>query len=108
MQNAYDYFKIIFPNEVLEMISTETNRYAEQVFDLRPEENGKRKHSPDWKEVSPEEIEIFSDTILLMGHIHKDKIHDYLSTNELIKTPIFRKITPRDQFIPTEIFTFCK
>ena len=34
-----------------------------------------------------------------MRHIHKDKIHDYWSTNELIETPIFRKATSRDRFI---------
>lgn len=49
LKNSYNYSKVIFPSEVLETISMEINRYAEQVFDFRPEENGKRKHSPEWK-----------------------------------------------------------
>ena len=36
---------MIFSDEVLSLIS---NRYAEQVLDLRPEDSGKRKHSPEW------------------------------------------------------------
>ena len=99
MESDYDFFKILFSNEILQIISTETNRYAEQILKLRPDENGKRKHSPEWKETSPDEIELFLGAILLMGHIHKDKIHDYWSTNELIETPMFRKIMPRDRFI---------
>ena len=91
LESDYDFFKILFSNEILQIISTETNRYAEQILELRPDENGKRKHSPEWKETSPDEIELFLGVILLMGHIHKDKIHDYWSTNELIETPMFRK-----------------
>ena len=41
-QNIYNYFKIIFSNEILSLISKETNRYAEQVLDPRLEDSGKR------------------------------------------------------------------
>ena len=62
---------------MLQIISTETNRYAEQILELRLNVNGKRKHSPEWKETSPNETELFLGAIPHMGHLHKDKIHDY-------------------------------
>ena len=89
LENAYEYFKLLFTNEIVELICLETNRYAEQVLELRPEDSGKRKHSPEWNEITPREIEKFLGTMLLMGHIHKDKIQDFWSTNNLLETPIF-------------------
>ena len=68
----------------------ETKRCAEQILELRPDENEKRKHSPEWKETLLDEIELFLGAILLIGHIHIDKIYDYWSTNELIETPMFQ------------------
>ena len=44
-------------------------------------------------------MEKFVGTTLLMGHIHKDKIQDYWSTNNFLETLIFRKIMPRDRFL---------
>lgn len=99
LQSAYESFKGLFTNEILDLITIETNRYAEQVLELRPEESGKRKHSPEWTKTTAHEIESFLGTILLMGHIHKDKFQDYWSTDDLLETPIFRKIMPRDRFI---------
>ena len=55
-----------------------------------------------------DEIELFLGAILCMGHLHKDKIHDYWSTNELIETPMFGKIMPSDRFIfILKFFAFC-
>jgi hypothetical protein len=33
-----------------------------------------------------------------MGHVEKDTIQEYWSTDELVETPIFRKVMPRDRF----------
>ncbi|GFX44674.1 piggyBac transposable element-derived protein 4 [Trichonephila clavipes] len=34
-----------------------------------------------------------------MGHIEKDSIQDYWTTDNLIETPIFREVMPRDRFL---------
>ena len=96
--DAYDYFKIIFSDEVHSLISNETNRFAEQVLDLRPEESGKRKYSPEWTKTTNCEIKKFLGIILLVGHTEKDKLQGYWSTNELIEKPIFQKKMLRNRF----------
>ena len=48
LECAYEYFKILFTNEIVQLICLETNRYAKQVLKLRLEDlGGKKKHSPD-------------------------------------------------------------
>lgn len=99
LNNAYDYFKLIFTDDIINLICKETNRYAEQVLELKPESSGKRKHSPEWIETNPTEMEKFFGLILLMGHIEKDSIRDYWTTDKFLETPIFRKIMSRDRFL---------
>lgn len=51
------------------MISTKTKRCVEQVLDLRPEENIKKKPSSGRKKISGV-IEVFLGAIVLMGDIN--------------------------------------
>ena len=39
---------------------------------------GKKKNSPEWKESSSNETKLSLGAVLLMGHLHKGKIYDYL------------------------------
>ena len=41
----------------------------------------------------------FLAATMLMGHIDKDSILEYWSTDELIETPMFRKMMPRDRYL---------
>lgn len=97
-QSAIDYFKLFFSEKLLQIVSDETNRYAEQFFELRPVLSSKKSHSTEWTPTCPKEIIKFLGLILLMGHVDKDSIQDYWSTDELVETPIFRKIMARDRF----------
>ncbi|KFM67179.1 PiggyBac transposable element-derived protein 4, partial [Stegodyphus mimosarum] len=81
------------------MLTRETNRYASQILELRPDISGKRKHESDWSPVTSDELQKFLGLVLLMGHIEKDSIRDYWSTDDLTDTPIFRKIMSRDRFL---------
>lgn len=55
-------------------------------------------HSAAWRDTTADEMYLFFATILLMGLIRKNKIHDYWSTNPLLSTPIFGKFFSRDRF----------
>ncbi|GFT44882.1 piggyBac transposable element-derived protein 4, partial [Trichonephila clavipes] len=67
--------------EILEVLVAETNRYAITVLNLHEETSDKRKHASSWKPADKNEILGFLGLILLMGHIEKDCIQDYWTTN---------------------------
>lgn len=99
LQDEVDFFKLFFTDEVLSILCEETNRYAEDVLEARPEISGKRKHSIEWVPIEAKEMLKFIGLVLLMGHIDKDNILEYWSTDDLIETPIFRKVMSRDRFV---------
>ncbi|GFY22396.1 piggyBac transposable element-derived protein 4 [Trichonephila clavipes] len=79
-------------------ITEETNIYATRVLQSATP-SSLRKHNPGWTETSEEEILKFLSLILLMGHVDKDNIKEYWSTDPMLETPFFKKIMPRDRFL---------
>ncbi|GFT50124.1 piggyBac transposable element-derived protein 4 [Trichonephila clavipes] len=94
-----DFFKLMLTDEILAVLVEETNRYAFDLLNLHGESSDKRKHASSWKPTDKNEILKFFGLILLMGHIEKDSIQDYWTTDNLIETPIFREVMPRDRFL---------
>ncbi|GFV79630.1 piggyBac transposable element-derived protein 4 [Trichonephila clavipes] len=86
-------------DEILAVLVEETNRYAFDLLNLHGESSDKRKHASSWKPTDENEILKFLGLILLMGHIEKDSLRDYWTTDNLIETPIFREVMPRDRFL---------
>ncbi|GFS50709.1 piggyBac transposable element-derived protein 4 [Trichonephila clavipes] len=86
-------------DEILAVLVEETNRYAFDLLNLHGESSDKRKHASSWKPTDKNEILKFLGLILLMGHIEKDSLQDYWTTDNLIETPIFRELMPRDRFL---------
>ncbi|XP_035204575.1 U3 small nucleolar RNA-associated protein 14 homolog A-like, partial [Stegodyphus dumicola] len=89
--NANNLFEWRQPNELFKTLTIETNRYASQILELRPDIRGKRKHETDWTAVTSDELQKIFGLVLLTGHVEKDSIRDYWSTDDLIDTPIFCK-----------------
>ncbi|GFW73903.1 piggyBac transposable element-derived protein 4 [Trichonephila clavipes] len=94
-----DFFKLMLTDEILAVLVEETNRYAFDLLNLHGESSDKRKHASSWKPTDKNEILKFLGLILLMGYIEKDSIQDYWTTDNLIETPIFREVMPRDRFL---------
>ncbi|GFV57698.1 piggyBac transposable element-derived protein 4 [Trichonephila clavipes] len=94
-----DFFKLMLIDEILAVLVEETNRYAFDLLNLHGESSDKRKHASSCKPTDKNEILKFLGLILLMGHIEKDSIQDYWTTDNLIETPIFREVMPRDRFL---------
>ncbi|GFS93137.1 piggyBac transposable element-derived protein 4 [Trichonephila clavipes] len=90
---------LMLTDEILAVLVEETNRYAFDLLNLHGESSDKRKHASSWKPTDKNEILKFLGHILLMGHIEKDSIQDYWTTDNLIETPIFREVMPRDRFL---------
>ncbi|XP_035217856.1 piggyBac transposable element-derived protein 4-like [Stegodyphus dumicola] len=96
--NEIDFFECVFQMHLLDFITLETNNYIEQFFELT-ESVSKKAHSVKWKNVSASELRKFLALTLLMGHIDKDSLKDYWSTDEMIETPFFGKAIARDRYL---------
>ena len=95
-QNAtcLDYLQLDLTDEILTLIVSETNRFAEQFF----EKTQSTSYTNLWEPVELAEIKIFLGLVMLMGIIHKPSLPMYWSKEELLSTPIFSKVMRRDRF----------
>ncbi|GBM38917.1 hypothetical protein AVEN_271035-1 [Araneus ventricosus] len=76
-KNEYDFFKLLFTNEILSVLVEETNSYASDILNIHEETSDKRKHAPAWKPTDNNEIQKFLVLILPRGHTEKDSLQDY-------------------------------
>ncbi|XP_023241866.1 piggyBac transposable element-derived protein 4-like [Centruroides sculpturatus] len=90
------YFNLFFTMTLLNLIVTESNRYAQQVI------NGMGNNVPpalkNWTKISVLEIKGFIACILNMGLIKKRAIAYYWSTSSSQATPWFGKMFSRTRF----------
>ena len=93
---AADFFYLFFPNEALELISTETNRYASQYLDstadIKP--SSRFRASSD---MSPGEIKAFVSLEITMGLCQKPAHAEYWSGFWLTAVP-FSSVMSRNRF----------
>ena len=94
-----DYFRLYFTDRVLDLIVTETNRYAEQY--IQQEGDNLRRYSiiHQWVPTHKDEICALLGLLALMGIVYKPRIAMYWSNDELYNTPVFRNIMTRDRFL---------
>lgn len=91
------YLELFIDDEFLDLITTETNRYADQymasVNDL-PEYSRARK----WIPTNRIEMKLFLALHMLMGINHLPDMKLYWSSREAVRTPIFSEFMSRDRF----------
>ena len=97
-----DYIELYLTDEIMELLVTETNRYAKQFI------VGKEKNTylHQWTNVTVNEMKQFIGILILMGIVHKPQIHMYWSKSGLLSTPVFGNIMRRDQLFIIKIFSF--
>lgn len=83
--SAVDFFKLYFPDDAIQLICTETNRYAEQFFD-GANELGPHSRFNKWFETSPTEISAMLAMQISMGICAKPTIAEYWNGFWLTKT----------------------
>lgn len=87
--DALAYFLLFVNLEVAELIVSETNKYASNIFTTK---------ELKWKPVDVSEFYVFLGLMLLTGRHGKNKLRDNWSTDALLHTPIFSQSMPRNRF----------
>lgn len=89
-QQEVEYFLQFFNENILNIISTETNRYAGQNEKVR---------NTGWQDTDVGELYTFFGMNILMGIVEKNSLKDYWSTRKSIETPFFGSVFRRDRFL---------
>lgn len=93
-KNPSDFFSLLFPDETLQFVLQETDKFAKKQINENPDEN----KSP-WLTLTIPEMKAFLGLCFLMGINVKPDIKSYWSTDILIETPFFGKTMKRDRFM---------
>ena len=91
-----DIYKLFITDDLLDMISSATNEYAQQVIADR--HVTRRSRLISWKDTTPEEILKFFGIILYMGLVDKPEIALYWSKSMLYDDPFVPKQMSRERF----------
>lgn len=85
-----DYFLLFMNDEVVEIIISETNKYASEQTRLNK--------NIIWSPITKEIFFNFIAVLLLAARNRKNKLVENWSTDELLYTPIFEKVMSRNRF----------
>lgn len=98
------YFNLFFTTAILELISKETNRFAQQYLTQNLMNLSLRNKFRSWKSTSIAEIRAFLIVMLAMGLVKKPTIKSYWTTTLSQFTPWFGRMFSRNRF--ESIYTF--
>lgn len=98
-KNSYsplECFELFVDNDILEMITLETNRNVEQVVD--GQRLSRQSRLLQWTETSVAEMKKFLGLMIWMGLNKKPSIRDYWSTNILYRNSVANQIMSRNRY----------
>jgi len=82
-----DYFSMLFTDEFIELIVTETNLYAVEIFISTAGSMSSR--ISQWKDTTIEEMKIFFALLFHTGTIRTNRLEDYWKTSNLFNFNFF-------------------
>ena len=85
-----EIFNKFFDDSIIEMMVTETNRYAQQIVSSRQIRRSSRMNR--WKDTTKEKIETFLGIILVTGLRKYPKTEDYWSLDLIYYHPLFHQL----------------
>ena len=85
--NELDFFKLVFPDSLLQNIVAETNRYA-----------AARGPDSKWRDTTVEELRAYIGINIIMGIVVLPDQKSYWSTDPLFKSTGIPDIMTRDRF----------
>uniref|UniRef100_A0A8C4S1I0 PiggyBac transposable element-derived protein domain-containing protein n=1 Tax=Erpetoichthys calabaricus TaxID=27687 RepID=A0A8C4S1I0_ERPCA len=101
-----DYFNLFFPEAVSQLISDETNRYAEQFFESR-DALAPRSRFSKWKPTTKDEMKGFVALQIEMGLDWRYNFREHWSTHTLSPGG-FGQVMPHDRYVLLQSFIhFC-
>ncbi|KAG4074871.1 hypothetical protein HA402_009296 [Bradysia odoriphaga] len=89
-------FEEFFDVSFWETITTETNRYAQQVNDGKSSK--KKKIDEKWVPVTVDEMKTYMALSIIMSQVKKQRVSMNWSTRSIIHTPIFARTMPYRRF----------
>ena len=90
-------FTCFFPNELLQVIVTETNAYAHD-HPSPPLQPGKQHHDIARKDCTMNEVTVVFAMRILIGIVKKPTFDSYWTRDDVIETSFFSKTIPGDRF----------
>lgn len=96
LQSPEECFGLFFDDNLLEYITTQTNRFAEKMLQSRQAKMTSLYRN--WKPVRKEEIMGMLSIVLNMGVIQLFNLKNYWSTVDTTNFPFFRSVFSRDKF----------
>ncbi|CAK9832780.1 PiggyBac transposable element-derived protein 4 [Anthophora retusa] len=97
------YFNLFFNRAFLQMLKTESNRYARAFFDSTPRISIASR-TTGWKKTTVPKLRAFIAVLLEMGITQKGNWKEYWSTDPLLAVPVFSQTMSRNRF--EQIWTF--
>ena len=87
---AIDFFYLMFPEELIEQIVAETNRYARECIAMKPDR--------EWYDTTLDEMKAFLGLHVLFGIKRLPATRLYWSEDPLISVPFVQKVMSRNRF----------
>lgn len=100
--SPFEVFRYSFNDEIVDVIKTETNRYARvQIQKLKNSDTLKPNSIwNSWKAVQRKKLYVFFAIIIHMSLVQKPKIQDYWTSKAILKTTFTQDIhMARDRFL---------
>ena len=94
-----DVFRLFISDDVLDLMVTETNRYALQVKEKKGSEAGVFSRVSQWEPVTRPEMSAFVGVLLLYGLTGRPSHELNWTTDPYLEMPGFRKIMSRNRFL---------
>ena len=92
-----EFFKEYITDELLDIITEQTNIYAGQYIASQPD-IGPHTLARRWTDVTIEVIKKFLALSLLMGIVQKPAVYFYWSQNPILKASVYNVVMPRNPF----------
>lgn len=93
-----DYFELFIDDEFLDLITMETNRYADQFMASVNNDLSEHSRARKWIPTNRNEMKLFLALNMLMGINSLPDMKLYWSSREAVRTPIFSEFMSRDRF----------
>jgi hypothetical protein len=97
-KSLYYFFSLFFPQNAVDLMVTETNRYALQYFDTPAELPTHSRYHHDWEDVTDADMRIYLATQIGMGLCSKPNIEDYWSDFWMTAVDGFKHYMTRNRF----------
>ena len=93
-----DYFKLFFTDNILDLLVTETNRYAAQCIVAAPKPLPKYSYLALWVPVTRTDMAVFIALLINMGNVNKPEVRSYWSVDPILATSFFGTCMSRNRF----------